>query len=88
MAAGAAGRTLSPGWAAVPEWTVKQGRPDGLDVVVDQVDDASVRAQAIRHIQQYKPPPSGLRPEIEPYADDPDSEVRRQVKLTLAELPE
>ncbi|AYJ48114.1 hypothetical protein [Rhodococcus sp. P1Y] len=88
MAAVAADRTLGSGRAAILEWLIKQGRPDGLDIVVGEVEDPSVRALGIKYIRQYKPLPSGLRPKIEPYADDPDSEVRKQVKLTLAKLPE
>ncbi len=87
MAAVAADRTLGSGRAAVLEWLIKQGREDGLDLVLGEIEDPSVRALGIKYIRQYKPLPSGLRPRIEMYVDDPDSEVRKQAKLTLPKLP-
>ncbi|MCM3896441.1 hypothetical protein [Gordonia sputi] len=87
MATIAADRSLGSGRAAVLEWIIKQGLPEGLQLVVDQLDDPSVRALGIKYIRQYKPLPSGLRPIIERYLDDPDSEVRKQAKATLKKLP-
>lgn len=48
MAAVAADRTLGSGRAAILEWLIKQGRPDGLDIVVGEVEDPSVRALGIK----------------------------------------
>nr|WP_296769421.1 hypothetical protein [Rhodococcus sp. (in: high G+C Gram-positive bacteria)] len=87
MAALAADRAQGSGRAAVLEWLIKQGRSDGLDIVVREIADPSVRALGIKYIRQYRPLPTGLRPSIEPYVDDPDSEVRKQAKLTLQKLP-
>jgi hypothetical protein len=87
MAAIAADRTLGSGRTAVMEWLIDQGREDGLHVVVDQLDDPSVRALGVKFIRQFKPLPPGLRPVIEQYVDDPDSEVRKQAKATLNKLP-
>ena len=88
MAKIAADRSLGSGRAAVLEWIIKQGLPEGLQLVVDQIDDPSVRALGIKYIRQYKPLPPGLRQVIEPYLDDPDSEVRKQAKATLKKLPD
>lgn len=88
MVAIASDRSLGSGRTAVLEWIIKQGREDGLQLVIDQIDDPSVRALGINYLRQYKPLPSGLRPKIEQYLDDPDSEVRKQAKLTLKKLPE
>lgn len=87
MATIAADRSLGSGRAAVLEWIIKQGLPDGLHLVVDQIDDPSVRALGIKYIRQYTPLPNGLRPTIERYLDDPDSEVRKQATATLKKLP-
>lgn len=87
MATLASDRSLGAGRAALLEWLIEQGRPDGLKIVIDQIDDASVRPLAIKFIRQYKPLPPGLRPRIEQYADDPDSEVRKQAKASLKKLP-
>ncbi|MDL9944568.1 hypothetical protein QSJ19_03005 [Gordonia sp. ABSL11-1] len=87
MANVAADRSLGSGRAAVLEWLIKQGSDDGLRIVVDQLDDPSVRALGVKFIRQFKPLPAGLRPVIEQYIDDPDSEVRKQAKATLNKLP-
>lgn len=88
MAAVAVDRTQLSGRAAILQWLIKQGRPDGLDIVVGEIEDPTVRALGIKYIRQYKPLPSGLRPTIEQYVDDPDSEVRKQAKSTSKKLPE
>ena len=88
MAKLGADRSLGSGRAAILEWLVKQGLPEGLQVVVDQLDDPSVRPLGIRAIRQYRPLPSGLRPVVAQYLDDPDSEVRKQARATLKKLPD
>ncbi|RPA58332.1 HEAT repeat domain-containing protein [Gordonia oryzae] len=87
MAKLGADRSLGSGRAAILEWLVNQGLPEGLQIVVDQLDDPSVRALGIKYIRQFKPLPSGLRPVIEQYLDDSDSEVRKQARATLKRLP-
>jgi hypothetical protein len=88
MAELAADRSLGAGRAALLEWLIDQGRPDGLQIVVEQIDDPTVRALGIKYIRQFDLLPSGLRPRIEPYLDDPDSEVRKQAKATMKKLPQ
>ncbi|ORI24964.1 hypothetical protein BJI47_05610 [Rhodococcus sp. 1168] len=87
MAALAMDRSLSSGRAAIMEWLIKQGRPDGLEIVVGQIEDPSVRPLGITYLRRYRPLPAGLKPKVERYLDDPDSEVRKQIKLTLQTLP-
>lgn len=87
MAALATDRSLSSGRAAILEWLIKQGRPDGLEIVVGEIEDPSVRALGIKYLRRYRPLPAGLKPKVERYLDDPDSEVRKQTKLTLQKLP-
>ncbi|MDL9948634.1 hypothetical protein QSJ19_24220 [Gordonia sp. ABSL11-1] len=84
----AADRTLGSGRAALLEWLIEQGTDDGLHIVVDQIDDPSVRALGIKYIRQFTPLPTGLRPAIERYVGDSDSEVRKQAKATLKKLPQ
>ena len=69
------------------DWLIQQGREDGLQIVVREIEDPKVRPLAIKHLRKFRPLPTGLRPVIEPYLDDPDSEVRKQAKLTLKKLP-
>jgi hypothetical protein len=69
------------------EWLIKQGLDEGLQIVVDQIEDPKVRAQSLRHLRKFRPLPEGLRPVVEPYLEDPDAEVRKQAKLTLKKLP-
>ncbi len=82
-----ADRSLGSGRVAILEWLIKQGLPEGLQIVVDQLDDPSVRALGIKYIRQFRPLPSGLGPIIEQYVDDSDSEVRKQARATLKRLP-
>lgn len=87
MAEVAADRSLGYGRAPVIEWIARHG-VSGISVVVDQLDDSSVRPYALRALRKFKKLPSDLRPSIERYLDDPDSEVRKQAKLTLKKLPD
>ncbi|ORI13122.1 hypothetical protein BJD99_00200 [Rhodococcus sp. 1163] len=87
MAALAVDRSLSSGRAAILEWLIKQRRPEGLEIVVGEIEDPSVRALGIKYLRRYKPLPAGVKPKVERYLDDPDSEVRKQTKLTLQKLP-
>ncbi|MDJ0362576.1 hypothetical protein [Rhodococcus sp. H29-C3] len=87
MAALATDRALSSGRAAILEWLIKQGRPDGLEIVVGEIEDPSVRALDIKYLRQFKSLPDGLKPKVERYLGDLDSEVRKQAKLTLQKLP-
>ncbi|MDL9948636.1 hypothetical protein QSJ19_24230 [Gordonia sp. ABSL11-1] len=84
----AADRTLGSGRAALLEWLIEQGTDDGLRIVLDQIDDPSVRALGIKYIRQFTPLPTGLRPAIERYVGDSDREVRKQAKATLKKLPQ
>lgn len=86
IAALASDRSLGSGRAALLEWLITQGTPEGLQIVVEQIDDDTVRALGIKFIRQYKPLPAGLRPVIEHYLDDPDSEVRKQATRTLRKI--
>ncbi|QKT06716.1 hypothetical protein HUN08_05565 [Gordonia sp. X0973] len=88
MSAAAADRSLGYGRAGIIDWICKQGIDEGLQLVVDQLADPSVRPFCLRSMRQFKPLPSGLHPTIEQYVDDPDSEVRKQAKLTLKKLPD
>ncbi|GAA1480354.1 hypothetical protein GCM10009624_07940 [Gordonia sinesedis] len=88
MAAIGADRSHGSGRAEVLTWLMKQGLPEGLQIALDQLDDPSVRSQIIQDLRKVKPLPHGLRPRIEQYLDDPDSEVRKQAKATLKKLPE
>lgn len=86
IAALASDRSLGSGRAALLEWLIIQGTPEGLQIVVDQIDDDTVRALGIKFIRQYTPLPSGLRPVIEHYLEDPVSEVRKQAAATLRKI--
>lgn len=65
MASVAADRSHRSGRAAVIEWLMKQGVPEGLQIAIDQLDDPSVRPLIIHDLRKVKPLPHGLRPLIE-----------------------
>lgn len=82
----AADRTLSFGRAPVVEWLLRADPDDALPLVIGELDDPSVRPYILRSLRVIKHLPASLRPTIEQYIDDPDSEVRKQAKRTLAKL--
>lgn len=88
MAALAVDRSLGFGRAGIIKWLCRQDLEEGLQIVIDQLDDPSVRPYVVRHMREFKPLPAGLRPTIEQYLDDPDSEVRKQAARTLKKLPD
>ena len=69
------------------DWLIQQGLEDGLAIVLREIEDPRERALGIKYLRKFRPMPTGLRPQIEPYLDDPNSEVRKQAKLTLKKLP-
>ncbi|BDB43178.1 MULTISPECIES: hypothetical protein [Mycobacterium] len=79
-------RSLSFGRAPLIEWLLRADPDDALPLAVSELDDPSVRPYILRSLRAIKHLPASLRSVIEPYLDDPDSEVRLQAKRTLAKL--
>lgn len=88
MAAIAVDRSHGAGRAEVLTWLMKQGLPEGIQIALDQLDDPSVRSLIINNLRKVRPLPHGLRPRIEQYLYDPDSEVRKQARAALKKLPD
>ena len=79
-------RSLGSGRAPVIEWLLRADPEDALPIALDGLDDPSVRPYILRSLRVIKHLPASLRPRIEPYLDDADSEVRLQAKRTLAKV--
>ena len=79
-------RTLSFGRAPVIEWLLRQDPDDAVPLAVGELDDSSVRPYVLRSLRVIKSLPVSLREKVKPYLEDPDSEVRLQVKKTLAHI--
>jgi len=79
-------RSLGSGRAPVIDWLLRADPEDALPIALDGLDDPSVRPYILRSLRVIKHLPASLRPKIEPYLDDPDSEVRLQAKRTLAKV--
>ena len=86
MRAIAADRTLGFGRAHIFEWLLRNDPDDALPLVVGELEDPSVRPYILRSLRVIKHLPASLREVVEPYLDDPDSEVRLQAKRTLAKI--
>ena len=79
-------RSLSFGRAPVIEWLLRNDPDDALPLVVGELEDPSVRSYILRSLRVIKHLPPSLRGVVEPYLDDPNSEVRLQAKRTLAKI--
>ncbi|MGL4307090.1 MAG: HEAT repeat domain-containing protein [Mycobacteriaceae bacterium] len=88
MVAAGVDRSLGEGRGPIVEWVLGCQDIRGLELMVGQVDDPSVRASVLRGLRSFRKLPSGLRPVVQRYVDDTSSEVRKQAKRTLAKLPE
>ncbi|MDH3013905.1 hypothetical protein [Gordonia alkanivorans] len=63
-------------------WLVDHSGSRGLEVVVDQLADPTVRAIGLRHLRRYHPTPTHLIGSIESFLDDPDPRVRTEAERT------
>lgn len=63
-------------------WLVDHGGPRGLEVVVHQLADPTVRAIGLGQLRRYRPPPEHLIGSIESFLDDPDAHVRAEAART------
>ncbi|SHQ96600.1 Uncharacterised protein [Mycobacteroides abscessus subsp. abscessus] len=79
-------RSLSFGRAPLIEWLLEIDPDDALPLAISELDDETVRAYILRALRKFKKLPASLRPAIEQYLSDPDSEVRKQAKFALAKV--
>ncbi len=79
-------RSLSFGRAPVIEWLLEIDPEDALPLATEELEDASVRPYILRALRKFKKLPASLRPIIEQYLKDSDSEVRKQAKYALTKV--
>ncbi|UOG23804.1 sister chromatid cohesion protein PDS5 (plasmid) [Gordonia amicalis] len=64
-------------------WLIDHGGSDGLDVVVDQLADPSVRIACVQLLRRVQPTPTHLIERVEPYLNDRDETVRSEALRTI-----
>ncbi|TSD93515.1 hypothetical protein FOV72_19840 [Gordonia rubripertincta] len=82
VAALASNTTFGTSRSPLLAWLVDHGGPRGLEVVVHQLADPTVRAVGLGQIRRYRPPPEHVIGSIESFLDDPDAHVRAEAART------